>query len=517
MPKIFHTDNLPPLIGPWENLLVYNGFDCGVTAEVAEVLTAQMDEPAKLLENFAYACHAPALVMMRRGIKIDLAKRSELIEKYSETYEKVYQLLSRIGFEGFGINLMAKRDVSRGQLKRLLYEGLKLPIQYSYDKATKERKVSVNRESLEKLEAEYAIARPLIFLVKSLRDTLKKLQILQTAIDPDGRMRCSYQVSGPYTGRWASNDSAFYTGTNLQNIADLMREMFVADDGWKMGNVDLKQAEAKCVAYDAEDEYYIDACLSGDIHTYVAKLCYPDVNWPNDLVASRKLAEEKFYRDFSRRDLSKRGAHASNYYAKPFTISRHLKISMPVAVQFQTNYFRAFPGIPNWHMRIARDIATSNCIVTPTGRRIFFFGSPYIDDTLKNAIAAGPQSMTGDILNTGLWKLWANLESKHPDRFQILGQIHDAVLFQYRPAWEEWVLKRVCEEIRIPLMVRGREMVLDPDVSVGWNWRKQGFDKKTKQVVNLHGLAEWKGSDARRAPDPAKAPSLLSRRICQTY
>lgn len=517
MPKIFHTDDLPLASGPWERLLIYNGFDCGVTAEVAEVLDAQLDEPARLLENYSYACHAPALVMMQRGIKVDMNKRSELIAKYGETYTKVFRLLERIGFEGFGIKLMAERDVSRVQLTRLLYEGLKLPVQYAYDKVKKERKVSVGREALEKLEAEYDIARPLISLVKALRDTLKKLQILQTAIDPDGRMRCSYQVSGPYTGRWASNDSAFYTGTNMQNIADLMREMFVADDGWKMGNVDLKQAEAKCVAYDAEDENYIHACLSGDIHTYVAKLCYPNLDWPSDLKLARKLAEEKFYRDFSRRDLSKRGAHASNYYAKAFTIARHLKISMPVAVEFQSSYFTAFPGIPNWHMRVIRDIQTTNSIITPTGRRIYFFGNPFIEDTAKNAIAAGPQSMTGDILNTGLWKLWANLESPYPDRFQILGQIHDAVLFQYRPAWEEWVLDRVCEEIRLPLMVHGREMVLDPDVSVGWNWRKQGFDKKSSSVVNLHGLAEWKGSDARRAPEPTPTPSLLSRRICETY
>jgi DNA polymerase I-like protein with 3'-5' exonuclease and polymerase domains len=320
-------------------------------------------------------------------------------------------------------------------------------------------------------------------------------------------MRCSYQFAGPWTGRGSSNDSAFGSGTNLQNIADLMREMFSADPGWKLGNMDLKQAEAKNIAYLAEDENYIRACLSGDIHTIVAKLCWPELNWPADPAAARALAEQKFYREFSRRDLSKRGAHGSNYVARAWTIAKNLKIPLPIAVAFQTNYFAGFPGIPRYHNRVARELQLSNSLTTPLGRKLTFFGNPFSDDTLKQAVAGGPQSMTGDILNLGLWRMWKKFElEERGQRLQLLGQIHDAVLFQYRPAEEASLLPLVSSLTRIPTLV------LEPELSTGWNWRKRA-KAKDGTILNPNGLMEWTGHDDRSEPVYKTSSPLLARRV----
>lgn len=517
MPKIIHTDQLTPNSDPWLGLLIYNGFDNAITHEVYEVLKPKLDAAAQLVYDFTFASQAPAMAMMLRGIKIDEHKREELIGHYMDEYTKAVALLTKITLEGFGLNVMAKKDASGTLLKKLLYEGLRLPIQYKYDKVSKERKPTVNREALEKLSGEFPICRPIVSMIMALRDANKKLQVLHTATDTDGRMRFGYQVAGTWTGRWSSNESAFGSGTNGQNITDLMREMFRSDPGWQFGNVDLKQAEAKNVAYLANDEAYINACLSGDIHTVVAMLCYPDVDWPKDPKEARKLAEEKYYRDFSRRDLGKRGAHGSNYYAKAFTIAANLKIPLPIAIEFQKNYFGAFKGIPKWHQKIQRDIQQHNYIITPLGRRIYFFGDPFLDETLRAAIAAGPQSMTGDILNVGLWRVWDKFERQEKGkRLQLLGQIHDAILFQFRPQFRTQILKEVADLVTIPVEVNNRTMILEPELSVGWNWRKVKFNKDGT-ITNPNGLLEWKGDDKRSEPVYKTTPPLLARRVCATY
>jgi len=60
-------------------------------------------------------------------------------------------------------------------------------------------------------------------------DLQKKIDILKTEIDKDGRIRTSYNIAGTNTGRLSSSFSEFGTGTNLQNIEESLRSMFVAD------------------------------------------------------------------------------------------------------------------------------------------------------------------------------------------------------------------------------------------------------------------------------------------------
>lgn len=48
---------------------------------------------------------------------------------------------------------------------------------------------------------------------------------------------------------------------------------------------------------------------SGDLHTLTCKLIWKDLAWPGDKKGDRALADQVFYREFSRRDMSKRGGH----------------------------------------------------------------------------------------------------------------------------------------------------------------------------------------------------------------
>ena len=65
------------------------------------------------------------------------------------------------------------------------------------------------------------------------RDLSKRLELLNSSlsvdIDKDGRLRCSYNIRGTWTGRLSSGETIFRTGMNMQNIDARFREFLVPD------------------------------------------------------------------------------------------------------------------------------------------------------------------------------------------------------------------------------------------------------------------------------------------------
>ena len=111
-----------------------------------------------------------------------------------------------------------------------------------------ERRLSVNREALEKID-EYMYARPIVSLILSCRDLYKQLDVLTEEIDEDGRHRTSYNIGGTETGRLSSSTSVLGTGGNAQNIAPELRRVFISDPGFKLCSIDLEQVEARDVGF----------------------------------------------------------------------------------------------------------------------------------------------------------------------------------------------------------------------------------------------------------------------------
>ena len=474
----------------------YCGLDCAVTFEVLEELSAlcgvESDELASAPDadfpgvyNFERALQAPALDMMLRGFKIDQYERARGIERTRGELEVIRGQLNRLADAVWGRPLNAN---SPKQLKEFFYQAMRLPEIWISQKG--ERKLSLNREVLEKLEV-YFHARPLIALILEARDLAKKLSVLETEVSPDGRMRTSYNIGGTNTGRWSSSANAEGTGTNLQNITPELRRMFVADAGWKLCGIDLEQAESREVGWLCGtlfgDWSYLNACEGGDLHTTTAKLIWPGLAWTGGITADRVTAEIKFYREFSYRDMSKRGGHGSNYYGMPFTMARHLKVPTRVMEDFQQRYFEAFPCIPRWHRWVVERLQRDGVLVTPFGRRRQFFGRSNDDATLRKAIAFSPQSSTGDRLNLGLWRVW-----KYEPEVQLLAQVHDALYVQYREGTnEEALVKRLLKHVEVELSHNGRRFVIPGECKTGFNWGLFGPD-------NPDGLKKWSGKDERK-------------------
>ena len=495
------------------NLQTYCGLDCCVTMEVFEELQKQFSQPNPIY-SFERALQGPYLEIMQRGFLVDDLARRQAAGALRDRIATLSGMLYEFAQAVWDRDLNPRSPV---QLREFFYSRMKLPEIWLSQKG--ERKLSTNREALEKLEV-YLYARPFISLILSIRELAKQLEVFETDIDSDGRFRTSYNIAGTETGRPSSSENAFGTGGNAQNIAPALRYVFVADPGWKLCVIDLEQVEARDVGWFCgvlfNDWSYLDSCESGDLHTNNSKLIWPELPWTGHRGQDRQIANRNFYRDFSYRDMAKRGSHLSNYSGTAWTASRSLKVPIGIMEDFQARYIRgriesvdrrtgrvtpaivpAFPCIPRWWQWVAQRLQTQGHLTTPFGRKRHFFGRPGDDTTLREAIAFLPQSTTADRMNLGLWRVWWYMPE-----VQLLAQGFDSITFQYREdADENQIIGRALELIQVELKApNGRKYVVPGEAKVGWNWgaqvRQADIDQALAQGkkaprLNFEGLAKW--------------------------
>src|SRR5260221_1991960 len=249
----------PSSLSTFEREQVYNGMDCCMTAEILDVILPQLDPVTQRTYNFSRALQGPALEMRLRGVLVDQARKAEVIEDFFSTVDRLEGQLERIVFEGIGLPTFNWR--SNPDLARLFYDVLGIPAPRG--------KRSVNAVAMEKLDG-YLIARQIVRHVLTMRELMKKIDVLKTEIDPDGRIRTSYNIAGTSTGRFSSSFSEFGTGGNLQNVEESLRSIFVADGGQKFAKFDAKSGESYIVGAIEwnlfHDPKYLDACEQGDPH-----------------------------------------------------------------------------------------------------------------------------------------------------------------------------------------------------------------------------------------------------------
>ena len=496
MAKIISTDLVSPSdLTSQQADWVYNGKDATITSEVFEVLEPQLTNQTRSTYEFSKSLQAPILEMRVRGIKIDKSRRDEVCEQFYESLCLLEANLYHI--VGEALDIWDWKWGNSKDLQRIFYEVLGIPI------IRKGGRPTCDRDALEKLDGYYQ-ARPIVAHILAMRDLQKKISMLRTDVDPDGRIRTSLNIAGTSTGRLSSSFSEFGTGTNLQNIEEALRSVFVADPGYKLAYIDTKQGESYCVGaieWDLfQDGTYLDACEDGDLHTNVAKLCWPSLGWKNIPSIDKGIAERPFYRHYSYRFMCKKIGHGTNYGGQPRTISDQTKLNQQIIEQFQPKYFKAFPAHTRWHEWVRHQLWTEGNLTTLTGRLRWFFGRRNDDAVIREAIAYSPQGSLADIVNSGMLQVW------RANNCHLLLQIHDAILIQYPEDKEDEVIPRVQKQMEFPIELNhGRELLIPTDCKTGWNWG--AYDEET----NPDGLKSYEPGDKRKR----QAPTPILDRVIQ--
>jgi uracil-DNA glycosylase len=209
------------LKGNFEQHLLYNAEDALRTFECATELRAQIiSQGFEELWEIEKQKNALALSMMRRGINIDRARRSEMAFELMTEKQRINSWLARLIPQSTLGDLAPKSSKkswweSTHQQKTLFYEVLGFPLQ----KKRSTGQPTVDAEALETLGRLFPEFERLWKALEAVRSISVFHDTFVTAeLEPDGRMKCSFNTAGTETFRWSSSTNAFWRGTNLQNI-----------------------------------------------------------------------------------------------------------------------------------------------------------------------------------------------------------------------------------------------------------------------------------------------------------
>ena len=498
--RIIDTSTLSESVAlnPDDASWIYNGLDCAVTYEIRDVLRAQLaTSPENVQLTYANTLdkQAPVMEMSMRGIRMDEPKRLHSIRSFEADLAKLEQDFNRIMLEAFEMSINWR---SPTQLKHLFYEIMNFKPVRSRN-AAGEYTPTMNRAALEKL-SENPLAEPLCLYILAMRDVGKSIGFLNSEIDPDGAMRCSYNLAGTNTGRLASRMNEFGTGTNLQNVSRKLRFPFIPRKHKILVNVDLEQADARNVAARIHNIFldkhgptastYLDACESGDLHTTVCRMAFTELGWPEDKTEWRAVADEEAYRGLTYRDMAKKLGHGTNYYGQPKTMAGHTKTDVRVIEDFQRAYFGAFPLIPAWHLWVREQLETVGSLNNLFGRRRFFFNRLAEPATLREAIAYDPQSSTAEEIDRAYQILWREFP-----QCDLLAQVHDSILFELDYDLVNILLPTILPRLRAPLtLANNRPFYVPLEAKTGFNWGDA-------DQQNPWGLMKFKGSEKREPPN----------------
>lgn len=420
-----------PRLHSEEQLWAYNCTDCVKTFEVMESEQALITKYGLQDQmDFLMRLWPHVLLTMLRGVRVDEHKKTVASAELAAAIAERAEWLDFVIGRPFNEN-------SPPQMQYFLGEEMGVKLR----KGKKTKGLSTDKKALAKIKEDYVLLWPIIQVIEEKRSLqVFKRTFADASLDIDGRMRCSYNMGGTETFRFSSSENAFYTGTNLQNIPSgnrsttmampNMRKVFLPDrcpltgEPMEIGEVDLAGADAQVVAWEANDEKLKAAFRAGiKIHTVNAKDLFGGNAGPDG-------KKEPYY------TWAKQGVHATNYLCTPSTLAKTLSITVHEAEKFQKRWFDIHPGIKDWHRRVEASINTSKSVTNRFGFRRVYFERP--EGIMAQAVAWVPQSTVAIVINWAFIRLGENSVP-----VDVLLQVHDSLVFQYRASQRDEVLRRI--------------------------------------------------------------------------
>lgn len=466
-----------------EQDMVYCGCDSAVTFALYPVLKKKAKELGRYhTYQFRRELLGPYLYgATRRGCKVDLnvrnSTRAQLMYDL-EVYTRKFSWATEIVF-GEPVNWQ-----SSVQLKKLFYEKMLLAPRKKFIKKENRSSITVGEDALKSIIKNSPNFAPFAQAVLDLRNLKKRSEAFDKELRGD---RFLYVISpvGTYTGRAASYEHPLRYGSNHQNQAPYVRGMFIPDKDKIFVYADLKSAESFAVGHISGCEKYIEACRSGDIHSYVASLvygCEPTKEAAESLII---VGTE------TARQMGKVGGHATNYHSRPNVVAANAGVPIKVIEQFQETYFEAFPELVEWHNWCFDQAQMGNTFVTPFGFECKFHG--FADVDLEKVIAFCPQSTVAYLIHKAALSIWNDLDDD--DSVQILSNQHDALLLQLTKGTEDDILPLIGKHMTIDLPVKDihgveRIMTIPCDFKVGTNWQEYHHEKAPNG--QLYEYSKWK-------------------------
>ena len=448
LPKPLHLekDAFTLLGDPIQAQAAFNSYTAAVEA-LYETLSEKLKEQDmwELYQTAELPLCRVLAEMELSGCRVDARALAAFGESLSRRIREMETAIYDMAGESFNIN-------SPKQLGQILFEKLGLP----HGKKTKTG-WSTNADVLEGLRYQY----PIVAAVLEYRQYAKLKSTyadgLLKAIDPDGRVRTSFQMTVTATGRLSS------TEPNLQNIptrTDLgseIRRMFVPDTGCVLVDADYSQIELRLLAHIAGDEAMKASFTSGqDIHTATAAQVFH--------VASEAVTPEM-----------RRHAKAVNfgivYGISAFSLSQDIGVTVAEAKAYMDAYFETFPGVRRYMTEVVERAKESGYVETIFHRRRDL---PELTSSKFNLRSFGErvalnmpiQGTAADVMKLAMVAVWKRLREEKLQARLVL-QVHDELIVECPEAEAETVARLLAEEME---QVVALSIPLTAEAHYGRNW-----------------------------------------------
>lgn len=209
--------------GNFEQHLRYNAEDALRTFECATELRTQIrDQGFEDLWAIEKEKNLLALEMMRRGIAIDRGRRAEMGFQLAFERERINSWLKKIIpqrwlLESEWAPISSKKSWwdSPKQQKDIFFRILGFPAK----KSRKTGSETLDAEALEKLRRDAPWMERIWGALEAQRSiSVYKNTFIDAELEPNNRIKSSFNTAGTETFRWSSSTNAFWRGCNLQNI-----------------------------------------------------------------------------------------------------------------------------------------------------------------------------------------------------------------------------------------------------------------------------------------------------------
>jgi DNA polymerase I-like protein with 3'-5' exonuclease and polymerase domains len=470
--------------------LRYNALDTYTTVLVAMQWIIQSPEWAKRNYRAEFPLNFPCHLSEMTGIKRDmpmLLKAEEVVD--SQIAEANKRLDRMLGIPA-GLTFNTNSAPQNQRLRKVLG--------CSHIESSDEKNVK-----------KMSLMHPLNGAIFSVYGKIKKWRKLSsTYLTPgkelNGRILYAINPHGTDTGRMASREHHFWCGLQVQNIprGKEVKVTLVADEGFRLGECDLKQAETRDTAYVSGDANLIAAVNSPkDFHALNASAFF---GVPYESIFDDETAKTL---DKALRDLSKRVNHGANYLmgwgvlidtmgedkvweAKKLLCLPRSYGLRDVAEHLLTVFHQTYPTLQaQYYPAVVNEVVTTKMLVShariqeplvygiePTfdpnwelvpdnelaGWTRYCFGDPLKNKSDKNAyVAHVSQSLNAQVLNRAYLRVFYEiaLNPKYSSVFKLCAQIHDSILFQFKEG-HEYLADMVCKLMEVPVRILGYDGVV---------------------------------------------------------
>lgn len=391
----------------------------------------------------------PVIVSMEEhGVQVDRSQLDTLSSRFANDMTKLEERIHDLAGHRFNVG-------SPKQLGEVIFDELQLG---KGKKSSKSGAYVTDAETLEELAAqghelpEKALEwRQLSKLKSTYADALKGQIHPRT-----GRLHTSYSMASTSTGRLSSSDP------NLQNIpirteqGRLIRDAFIADEGYTLLSADYSQIELRLLADIADIKELKDAFRNGeDIHSITASQVFG-------------ISADKVDKELRRK--AKTINFGIIYGISAWGLATRLGIPRKEASRYIDAYFKQYPGIEAYMERAKETARHHGYVETLWGRRCHI---PDITSQNANrrsfaeraAINAPLQGSAADIIKRAMVAVDGLLKAQDV-KTRMLLQVHDELVFELA-AGEETIIDHIRRTME---GVASLSVPLEVETGTGEHW-----------------------------------------------